>query len=371
MKKYLRYLGPVLLSLLCCNLLFLNFSHANCSTLLSDRLPPEILQSILEQTLNDTNVQFDQYGLVIPQYPHSDPKTAKIANNYNQIKKYIHRALSERKDVLYLIGSFDLIHKGHVAMIVNAIRNYLIEQELQREDVYVVVLADHKNLTFNFKKAKWQEYGGTESVPRPIQSKHNFPTPIQVSPRLLDLAQLPVDLVGFTPDPETAINSLFKQKQFKKTLKELLPLLDSKSSLLAKYPQPEGVHNSEAHFKNITNYTKFMISDILAENGQKILSGFLNYDTKEENLYWDLSSWQFILHAFLNIKPSHKVVKFLNERDSDYLDRVAAYTLAAGMGVKTISGTDGFQSTTKLIEEFGAEKLLSLKMKYYHQIYED
>ena len=341
---------------------------AICNTLLSDELPQPILEAILDHSLSDSGIYFDKEGLIVVDHENLPHRHTTIANNYNQVKKHIEKALKQNKHVLYLKGSFDLIHMGHAAMIINSLRNYMISNDLTRKDLFVVVLADHRNLVFNFKKSKWRKHGGSEDLPRPIQARHNFDhKSLSVSPRLLDLAQLPVDLVGFTPDPESALESLLKQKRFKQTLQKKLTWLNNKRGrILTDISTDLDIESLQPHLDRIIEHTIAMIEDILNNNGQQVIASF--YDFDRPSVYWDLSSWQFILHLFLDIKTNQNVTTFLNTRDNDYLEQVASYVLAAQMQVATISGTDGFESTSKLIQNKGAENLLSRKIRHFHGV---
>ena len=137
--------------------------------LFSSEWPKERRKLFLDRLVERAGITLSSQTLVQNSLTLEEAQ-GRIAPNFADLRRNLRDALSKGKKLLVLNGSFDLVHAGHVGMVQASLHNFMIRENLRREEVYLVVLADADPLIFSSKKHKWVKFGGSESLPRPLQS---------------------------------------------------------------------------------------------------------------------------------------------------------------------------------------------------------
>ena len=258
-------------------------------------------------------------GLILPKGDSSN----KICENLEEVSKRIKEAQDKSKHVLYLPGTYDLVHIGHLSFILQAIE-FLGKK---RENLFVVALADSDNLISLAKAHKHISKGGKEEFERPIE-KGSIDNP-KKHPRLMALSALPVDCVGFLPGPKDP-------------------------NLPKPYPLDKNLAIKVTGGLNISPQAQ-----------EKIVKAVNDYPNLFEKT-WFIELWQLYLTLFLSQKQYDgkdlNITRIVSKSDSLYFDQVKALSLICSIKAEIIDDVIA-TSTTGLVEEFGAIYLLESKKR--------
>ena len=120
------------------------------------------------ERISDAGIVLDNYQLVsTPWKQQRDELSQRISTDLLDIHHRITEAIHSGLHVLYVPGSFDLVHAGHASYILEAVEMYLdLHKGLSEDDVYVVALCDEEDLIKAVKPAHIYALGGDH--PRPF-----------------------------------------------------------------------------------------------------------------------------------------------------------------------------------------------------------
>ncbi|MBI2632783.1 MAG: hypothetical protein HYW78_00110 [Parcubacteria group bacterium] len=331
-------------------------------------------QRLLIQEVLQNGVFLDEYGLIIPELQN---KTIcdKIALDIVKAKKSIDNERRKGKTIIYIPGSYDLVHAGHASYALQVVKHYLGKHtKKRRSDLFVVTLTDDDDLIRTVKAKKWKGLGGKEPFRRPVQAIEEFKNICDTHPRLLDLTSIPyLDLVAFIPSPRNArtffdtISSaphshLIEQKNnnLNKTLQ----------NFIVKKNPPE---TDSADLQNaLVSYEK-LIEHITRKQYDAIIEAFSAWALPNTAINptspWTVQSWQLLIHMFLgaSIKRSlPSFVRIVSEDDSAYKYQVEYLMQQCGIEVEYIAD-EKVISTTDLLTKHGADILLNSKKMHYEK----
>jgi hypothetical protein len=285
-------------------------------------------------------------GLVVP---HSERALLdqKIVGSIEEAAEKIAHARDEGRAVVYLPGSYDLVHIGHLSFIEQAKAHALKGLKRHKpfateKDIYVLALSDSDALIQLTKYKKHIDHGGTENFYRPIEKDYD---PRRRHPRLDAMASLPVDLVGFLPGPSPEENS---------GLPRIFPLKER-----------EGLEVVEELDVSERAKAKLRFAIDVSARRQQELTMTTPFSIELWQLYLTLAltgkqhaAGDSLLKPFL---PG-TITRLISTHDSAYLDEVKCISAIAGIAVDIF--TDMFaHSTTDLLREFGPEYLLESKKR--------
>jgi hypothetical protein len=308
----------------------------------------------------EAGVCLDEHMLVIPQWDRA--VRHRLAPSLIDIRSRITEALQQEKHVLYVPGSYDLVHAGHVSYILQGIEAYLAKEGLSRDQLYVVALADDDELIRAVKPAHLQAIARDSKSqgndhPRPIECEElfNFVTG-SYSARLIDLASLPIDLVGFLPAPTN----------FKEILHD--PLFTAWLNRARSIVHGNGAAPESEEQKHLDALLDRIQSGRFSEVLQDFQKTKFNLLASDEQPRWDVGSWQFLLHLFIGDvhRPSDNrpYVRMISEHDVKYKDVVAAKMRLCGIHPHFVNDTT-VVSTTTLLEKYGWQTLYHAKQSHF------
>lgn len=311
------------------------------------------------ENLSKKGVLFDSFGLLKPNLIDSELIKQKISPDLIHLKSVIDELRKSGKHILYMPGSYDLVHASHAFYVDQAIDMYLALSEnsdLTRKDLLVLVLADDDELISNVKASKWEGLGGKEPFKRPLQSKNAYTLESNdYHWRLVELASIPhVDLVGFIPSPLHAKNLSSEHIISTQKSSEYL------KNYLTEFKQRTSISDGDCAKleKGIQNYEILMRS--LVGNYSEVIEAFEN---KREN--WSIQSWHLFLHMYLGYgKFKTPFVRIISNNDIAYKDQVAFLMEVSGVEAVYIQD-ESLISTTDLLAEHGHEVLIEAKLKNY------
>lgn len=304
-------------------------------------------------------VLIGEYGLLKPDLKNIDLIKSKIVPDLITAKKLIDQFRIDGRHVLYLPGSYDLIHIGHAFYIEQAISQYLAlpaNSSLRESDIIVLVLADDDDLVAKGKASNWIGAGGKEPFRRPVQSETVFRTiHKEENWRLLELASIPwVNMVGFIPSPiHGAYLTILEVITAQKTtdpLKELLEVFIKKIPISA---IDSGILNSV-----IEDYQ--VLVNVFLKDYNSIITAF-----KQSTPPWSIQSWQLFIHSYLGFGTfSTPFVRVISHNDSSYKDQVNFIMKAAGLDSIYIAD-EILISTTELLKKYGHDELIKAKLSNF------
>ena len=321
------------------------------SKLQSTGLSPEAQAEIMK--VQQAGIKLDAYGQVLPEFTQANEK--KIARDLLDVRYQVISALGRGQHVVYVPGSYDLVHAGHASYIMQAIDLYLKDRkELTRENLFVVALSDDDDLIQAVKPAHLTAQA--KEHPRPIECAALFEHCSQNHPRLWDLATLPVDLVGFLPAP-SRLGTLLGHQDFSRWFESVQDIkVGTETSLVG---------------DTLERYTRLIRAMRLGDfasiksDFQKIRHGL---ETDPAAGLWDVGSWQALMHQFIGdvcqARSSERYVRIISEYDVKYKDSVAQLMKACGIAHQFIND-QMVVSTTALVKEFGWEVLVRSKLAHY------
>lgn len=316
-----------------------------------------------------SHLKFDEYGLLIPN--KSAETTQKIATNLNDLKQQIENAVQRGQHVLFLSGSYDLVHQEHALFVAFAVDSYLNLHNISRDQLFVVATADGDDLLGVGKASKYIGNGGKEPFQRPVQRAEVFNS--ATHPRALDLATLPVDAVLMTPSPRELQGSVFAEEGFQNSASEILSDLESRISqiLQRNLSDPEKYWQQIQDVRTLESSIRAMSRLIVQGQSDYIINEFLSSQDVErakKSPVWHLSAWNFILYSYLasEIEDLKNFSRVLNVADSDYLSVVSTMQNLTGMNVLLMPEKQKNISTTELLKIHGAEALVQAKQRYHN-----
>jgi hypothetical protein len=325
--------------------------------LLHDEIAHERLQEVI-----DSNIEIDAYGMVVPQVKR-DSIRHKITRGLVDTRTRLAQVLGEGKHVIYLPGSYDMIHAGHASYILQGVESYLkAHSRLSRADIFVMILADDDELIEAIKPAYLMDKSADH--PRPLENESIYEHLTDINPRLMDLASLPVDLVGFIPAP-TRIGNLLGDWHFRRWLDKSAAFAGDGS--LLHHLGNDAVSNDVR--ATIEDYESLLKRIKLGEFTE-VIKGFQT--AKHSKLYnpktaaWDVGSWQLMVHKFLGSVPGSQgyYTRIISEHDVKYKDIVAKLMKVSRIDHLFVQD-DMVLSTTALANAFGWEELYDAKSKAY------
>ena len=118
---------------------------------------------------------------------------SRIAPDLRAARDAIAAAKAAGKHVVYLPGSYDLVHAGHALYAQQVLDAYMAQTGCARQDIFLVMGVDDDALITAVKRSKWVGAGGEEPEPRPVEP---------IAERLLGVAASGADLAFPIPAPE-------------------------------------------------------------------------------------------------------------------------------------------------------------------------
>lgn len=338
------------------------------------------------EAVRQAGVGLDSYGMVDPILDKSLLES-RIAGDLGEVHHVISQQLGLGKHVMMCTGGYDLIHAGHASFILQGMEEYIAGRGIEDPDqLFVVVLADDDSLLASVKPPHKQDK--PDQHPRPVESHDNFRQWTgDIHPRLLDLASLPVDLVGLLPSPISA-ESLIKSKVFKTWLSEQASYQQDPAglSLLGKSEAERAALSTIEHFEKTIALLKLECGLIEPEQLPEDLAGKrysdLCWDFKRAGIdpnygqpadLWKLPSWALMFHKFIGSGASAArrlgsgadYVRLLSKNDG-YSDEVAALMRASFIGAFYCDDTAVFHTST-LLDTFSWQTLLNAKAEAFKE----
>ena len=333
------------------------------------KLKPEILQLLTNeqafkriQEVVNAGIVIDDYAMLVPNVKVASIQN-KITNNLVDTRARLAEVLGEGKHVIYLPGSYDMIHAGHASYILQSVEAYLQQHaRLSRDDIFVMLLADDDELIEAIKPAYLMDKHAGH--PRPLENANIYEHLTAVHPRLLDLASLPIDLVGFIPAPTRAAY-LLADWHFNRWLKQHASFSGSLLQNLENNFMNEAVSSTIKHYERL-------LEIIENRTFTEVIKGFQTAKHSKEydpsSASWNVASWQLMVHKFLGSIPGNKgrYTRIISEHDVKYKDMVANLMKIARIDHLFVND-DHVLSTTALANTFGWEELYDAKSKAYNK----
>jgi len=314
------------------------------------------------QILNDLRrhgVRFDDLFLLTPDLEHAERVHNKISPSFAHTKRAIDRARHEGKHVLYVPGSYDLVHAGHAFHIQLAIEQYLAQSHcagMDASDLFVVALADDDALIAAAKASKYIGNGGTEKFRRPIQSADAQKIKRELGNwRLYELASLPtVNLVGMLPSPIT-VEDL--------AMEEILAAQCDREYLAEHFVKERDTGailpvDQEILEQAIDQYDALVT--MIDTQPAMVVSAF------EQNTHpWSIQAWQLFNHRYLGSGTFDvPLVRIVSEEDVVYRAQVTFLMRVSDIEVFSIS-EPLLLSTSDLIAQHGSSALIAAKERHW------
>jgi hypothetical protein len=290
-------------------------------------------------------VDLSSEGLVLP-----DTNTAtldhKIAPDLSTVASRVTDARKRGLDIIYLPGSYDLVHVGHLSYVNQVVASYIEGtakqgRNLGRPDLYLVMLADDDNLIERIKANKFVGNGGTELFKRPVEAGLDENGR---SPRLDALATFPVDCVGFIPSPSA------------ESLPEPYDL---------NIPLCRKIASSVASGAELDSFMQIL------DTYEQIEGLFANHESLE-GAPWRIAAWQLYVSLQIALPKAEEIkepsVPFAGKsisravsiHDQSYIDAVKMINRWAGMDVMVVDDTE-ILSTSGLLQKLAPKTLLDHK----------
>ena len=322
----------------------------------------EAVQARLEK-IQEAGIRLDEHQLVIPDWNRT--VRSRLAPTLNDIRGRIIESLRQGQHVLYVPGSYDLVHAGHASYILEGIETYLKQEGITRDQLYVVALADDDELIRavkppHFKAMSRNQASVGDEHPRPIECDElfRFVTGSR-SPRLIDLASLPVDLVGHLPSPS----------HFEKTLHD--PLFTSWLKRARCIAHMNGSRPESEDQKKLDMILQRIETGRFAEILEDFSKTKYNLFAPHEQRRWDVGSWQFLLHLYIGdvhqSADTRPYVRMISEHDVQYKDVVAESMRLCGINPHFVNDTP-VVSTTALLAKHGWENLYRAKQAHFRDL---
>ncbi len=320
------------------------------------------------QSTRSQGANFNRYGLVVPHLSLKEVGSI-VVPDLIEARHRMQAMMLEGKTAIYFPGAFDLVHIGHASYIEEGIAYVLQQTKLTRDDLFVVVLADSDDLIEAAKPA--YKYAQNGNHPRPIESSkifsHVLSQSTAINPRMIDLAQLGVDMVGVIPSPSEAHN-LLSDWFFRRWFQQFGGFEGSGSKLLVS----AGDEISEEAEKTVREYES-LVQAIRDGRFDRVVTSFdeakfgLPTDTASE-CCWSLPSWQLLVHRFLGMVhklPHSNCYRILSRRDG-YSPIVKRLMEISHIMTASVDDTQ-LVSTTTLLDTFGWKQLYGEKVAIFQK----
>jgi hypothetical protein len=325
--------------------------------LLPDDKAAQRIQEVIE-----SGIEIDEYGMVVPQVGLSNIRD-KITKGLVDTRTRLAQVLGEGKHVIYLPGSYDMIHSGHASYVLQGVEAYLDEHSrLSREDIFVMMLADDDELIEAIKPSYLMDKPAGH--PRPLENASIYEHLSNIHPRLMDLASLPVDLVGFIPAP-TRVGDLLGDWHFSRWMENSAGFSGDVLHHLKNDSVSNEVRRTIAQYERLLQKTK-------SGDFTEVIKGFQTAKHSKsynaETAAWNVASWQLLVHKFLGSVPGSQgfYTRIISEHDIKYKEIVAKLMKVSGIDHLFVND-DLVMSTTSLANAFGWEELYDAKSKAYQK----
>jgi hypothetical protein len=325
-------------------------------------LPSRLVESSLSRQaeaeilkVKASGVKLDEFGQVLAEFTRENE--LKIARSLLDVRHQVMSAIGRGQHVVYVPGSYDLLHAGHASYIMQATELYLNDKPaLQRSDLFVLALSDDDHLIQAVKPPHLT--GQPKEHPRPIQCNELFEhCSRKHHPRLWDLAALPVDLVGFIPAP-SQLGTLLENQEFIRWFNSV------KTEDFYDGVSPDTSNSLESYARLVRALRLENFASIKADF-QKVRYGL---DVDPQECLWDVGSWQMLMHRFIGDVYQHnsseRYVRIISEHDTKYKDVVARAMQTCGISYKFIDDQMVI-STTSQVKQFGWEALVRSKISHF------
>jgi hypothetical protein len=320
--------------------------------------PEQDTERVIER-LRQRGVLFDDLLLLKPDLEHATAIQEKISTSLQEVRKGIDRLRATGKRVLYMPGSYDMVHLGHAHHIQESIQRYLALPEnrgLAEDDVAVVALADDDDLIRSAKGSKHVDQGGSEIFRRPVQSADEHDAESEIGNwRLYELASIPmVDRVGFLPSPlratELATPEILAVQRHPNFIAQGLERLQEWTIV----PPQDATALSQAvgQYRDLLELMRADPSAVAAafESGQHP---------------WSIQAWQLFIHAYLGAGDFEApMVRMMSDQDADYALQVSFLMHATGIATSSIP-EESLVTTSELLKRYGPAQLLDRKRRNY------
>ena len=262
----------------------------------------------------------------------------KIAPDFGAVIERVKKARAAGKHVLYIPGSYDLVHRGHALYTEQVIHTYSRAASCRRSDLFVVALADDDELIRRVKNGKMRE----EPEPRPVET---------LVERLRDVATLDVDLAGPLPSPLVAPVYLPEPAPIDqgKLLFELEErFVPNEIEILSVMNLSDREYDEE--YQKIDNDRQELRKSILSY--AELVNAFGKGGMKEFLPHWTIQAWQLYLTLALSggkgnsaeIKAHFtpgEITRVVSIHDSSYLRQIIFIMNVAGVSVTVVNDLRG------------------------------
>lgn len=279
-------------------------------------------------------VQYDEHRMLKPVL--SDETVAKAAYSFGGCRARIDALRACSTQVLYMPGSYDLVHAGHAWHIEAAVERF--------GDAPVVALADDDELI-----------AATKGPDRPVQTSER--SPYALNWRLYELASIPrVRTSGFLPSPmatqEVAGTAVLESQCGPGRLEEILR--DPPDHLAA-------MGYDEALNRVVHEYADLLT--MMHRTPRGMVEAF-----KSGIHPWSIQAWQLYLHCYLGAgRYDAPMVRVMSHHDDAHAIQVAYLMHAAGIQTRYLHELE-LVSTSSLLEQHSKERLLEAKLRNYRSM---
>jgi hypothetical protein len=284
-------------------------------------------------------IRLNEYNLLIVDRNEKEVGY-KIAFDYFDAKVRIKLALATGKVILFLPGTYDLLHAGHIVWFDQAISRFRRHLGLSRKDICVVVPFDNDKLT-RIKKFKIHvSQGGPEVYLRPI---------INESTRAVALANLPyTDLIMPIPSPFDLDKLLPRSKRFDVNRAQILLSTKRLKRKIGNrnYLKMKKVLNTYKNMESTKDFSDvkeaFVSEGLLPSESKSIYE-----NTGIDDGIWSDASWQLMCFLF---KMGHELFEKQNTKKQSVF--------------RVISEHDGYTTQVKFVMHLTGIEALAIKEDY-------
>lgn len=296
-------------------------------------------KSAVKQATHGSDIRINELNLMILDKGEREVGH-KIAYDYSDTKTRIKLAIASGKVILFLPGTYDLLHAGHIVWFDQALKKFQKFLNIAREDIYVVVPFDNDKFARAVKLHNHLSQGGYELFLRPINNE---------KVRSIALANLPlVDLVVPTPSPMDTNSLLPKSEQIdmshaRKVLKSLKVNQNERHAL-------ENVLNSYTKMASTPDIENIKEAFIMHQFAQKSKNNLFK-NTGIDSELWNIASWNLMCFLLKTSKTGKKkkIYRVVSEHDGLLKEVEFIMQLAA---IETLSiKEDYITSTTRIIKD--------------------
>lgn len=311
------------------------------------------------ERLAEEGVLFDELLLLKPDLEYANAVRTKISTTLAEVRRGIDAARAAGRHVLYLPGSYDVVHLGHALHIEQAVRHYLALPEhasLTAEKIFVLTLADDDHLIASAKAHKFTGNGGDEPFRRPVQSASEYCGARDVvNWRLFELASIPrVQMVGFIPSPVQAAALASTDMIATQRNPDELPALLAQFRSAGDIPE----HDLGSLEASVGQYRDTL--RLLRDEPARITAAF-----NRRVHPWSIQAWQLFIHCYLGAGTyDAPIVRMMSHHDDLHGYQVGFLMQAAGIRTLYLH-EESLVTTSGLLATHGAQTLLDAKRAHY------